>query len=122
MKIFKDIGFSASKKGIEVGTLRHKIVSQNIANISTPDYVSGEVVFEKLSNFEFKLQGACTNQAHLPIGRSGLDKINPLVLKSGSVDIDREMVNLAKNSINWNANIKLLGFKYKMLLMAINGR
>ena len=120
--IFGDVGFLTIKKGIEVGALKHRIIAQNIANLSTPGYGAGEVVFEELLGLEFKLQGTYTHPAHLPIGRSELEKVEPIISRTDSIDIDREMVRLAKNSINWNANIQLLGFKYRMLLSAIRGR
>ncbi|MCK4306911.1 flagellar basal body rod protein FlgB [candidate division WOR-3 bacterium] len=120
--IFGDIGFLALKKGLEVGALRHNVIAQNIANLSTPEYLAGEVVFEELLNLESKLPATLTHSAHLPTGRSQIERVKPFISSSGTVDIDREMVRLAKNSISWNTYTQLLSLKYKMLLSAIQRR
>lgn len=132
-EFFGDIGFVAAKKGLSAAFLREKVISQNIANITTPGYESKEVRFEELLREEvgFKLSAVRTHPAHLLVGKRDLGDVEPEIVKSSvailpgavnNVDIDREMVELAKNSIDWDGMVSLLSYKYRMLRASITGK
>ena len=133
--IFNDTGFGSVKKGLDVSYLRNKVIAQNISNVSTPGYPASKVNFEELldEKLGFKLSGKRTDQKHLPVGRSnnGIEKVNPVVetpdipIPSGkvnNVEIDQEIVSLAKNSLDWETYINLISFKYRLLTSSINRR
>jgi flagellar basal-body rod protein FlgB len=130
--IFNDMGFGAVKKGLDVSSLRNKVIAQNISNVSTPGYSTSKVKFEELldEKLGFKLSGVRTNQMHLPVGRANNDinNVNPVVetstapIPSGkinNIDIDKEIVELAKNSLNWDTYVNLISFKYRLLTTSI---
>ncbi|MDD2889862.1 MAG: flagellar basal body rod protein FlgB [bacterium] len=130
--IFNDIGFDATKKGLDVSSLRNKVIAQNISNVSTPGYSASKVKFEELldEKLGFKLAGTRTNQNHLPVGRANNDihNINPVVEAStapipagkvNNIEIDKEIVELAKNSLNWDTYVNLISFKYRLLSASI---
>ncbi|MFA5032185.1 MAG: flagellar basal body rod protein FlgB [bacterium] len=130
--IFNDMGFGATKKGLDVSALRNKVIAQNISNVSTPGYSSSKVKFEELldEKLGFKLSGTRTNQSHLPVGRANneINNVNPLVETStdpipagkvNNIEIDKEIVSLAKNSLDWDTYVNLISFKYRLLTLSI---
>lgn len=128
--IFGDIGFWSAKKGLDVSSLRQKVIAQNVANVTTPGYGAMEVKFEEIlqEKLKFKLSGSRTHPMHLPIGRARITEVEPEVVMSSApippgkvnnVEIDKEMVELAKNSLNWDAYTNLLSFKYRLLTQSI---
>ena len=127
--IFSDIGFLALRKGLEVGTLRQEILSTNISNITTPNYKSREVKFEELlkDRLSFKISMIQTHPMHLSTGR---ERLEPVVAFSdrdvptgsvNNVDLDHDMVELAKNSLSWDTLIRLLSLKYRTLMSSVTG-
>lgn len=103
------------QKGLDASWLRNKVITNNIANVDTPGFKASSVDFET----EFK-------QA-LESGRS-LDNVEPSVVTDNStsyradgnnVDIDKENVDLAKNSIYYNELIEQVSSEFKRLNSAI---
>jgi flagellar basal-body rod protein FlgB len=97
---------------------RQKVISSNIANINTPNYKAKDLVFEQelkkaqnKNSDELKL--TITNPMHIASFEDTTTKpLQPkLVQKSGlkvqndgnNVNLDREMSDMAKNSVMFNA-------------------
>lgn len=112
-------------------SLRHKVLTNNIANVNTPGFKRSEVVFEdRLAEAMAgkKLALARTNAKHLPGGRGGssapavvTDATTSLRTDGNNVDIDAEMANVAKNTIYYDAVAQMLGRYYTNLKSAIKG-
>lgn len=117
------------EKALSASSLRQKVISNNIANVNTPDYKKSEVSFEDMLQSAMsgeKLPMVQTNSKHLssqPIGipNPKLNVIgNTSLRKDGNnVDIDVEMANLAKNSIYYNAVVHQLSSYYLGIKSAI---
>lgn len=123
--------FSVLEQGINAASLRHKVVSNNIANVNTPGFKKSEVIFENLLQDELNgrrgLALAKTNGSHLSnrVSESGAPFINTINSTSfrtdgNNVDIDIEMANLAKNNIYYNALVTQLSKHLAGLKSAIN--
>jgi flagellar basal-body rod protein FlgB len=113
-------------KGLDASAQRSRAISNNIANVATPDYKRKEVSFEDQVQqaMKKKLSGEQTDKGHTEISkRADLERISPRIFESSdqtlageinNVDIDMEMAKLAENQIKYNYSIKFSGFdKYQ---------
>ena len=127
---------SVLQNAMGAATLRQKVISNNIANVNTPNFKKSEVMFEDLLSQELddsnagKLKMARTNEKHLPL-KKGLKNVQPVVdqinetsmrTDKNNVDIEIEMANLAKNSIYYNAVAARLSSYTSTLKQVIEGR
>ena len=75
---------SVLQNAMGAATLRQKVISNNIANVNTPNFKKSEVMFEDLLSQELddsnagKLKMARTNEKHLPL-KKGLKNVQPVV-------------------------------------------
>ena len=101
---------------LQQAELRHKVVSQNIANVNTPGYRNLEVRFDET------LQGAGGTpdaSAAAMIGETG----GLVVREDGNnVDLDRELGKLTKNSMEFETFSHLLVARFSLYRSAITGQ
>ena len=101
------------EKALSASSLRHKTISNNIANVNTPKFKRSEVLFEdilqqKMSGTQ-QLDLAKTNEKHISTQSQALAPTMRMVADNSfrtdgnNVDIDIEMANMAKNSIYYDA-------------------
>ena len=136
-------------RGLEVTWLRNEVISNNIANIDTPGFKSSEVEFEhifsdalnnilptgddalRLTNEMHigseRTRLATTHEGHIAIG--GNLEPSPVVVTNdddslrydeNNVDIEHEMAELAKNTIEYYALISKVNSEFTKLNTAIN--
>ncbi|HDM76226.1 MAG TPA: flagellar basal body rod protein FlgB [Deltaproteobacteria bacterium] len=101
----------------------HELISSNIANIDTPNYVAKKLSFdETLERFmsDFTPSLRTTNPKHFSFGAGGPEADNFVVDETGEVDIDKELSRLAENSIHYQALVNILSKKFTMLKLAIS--
>ncbi|HEX7510203.1 MAG TPA: flagellar basal body rod protein FlgB [Chitinivibrionales bacterium] len=121
-------------KSLDASMLRSRVIANNIANINTPGYQRVEVSFEdalRKALDKSTVQGARTDDKHLPIGNMDLSGVNakaykPLdpTLASGvnNVDIDKEMADLAQTQIQFNFSVKFAKSQYNKLNASIQAK
>lgn len=121
-------------KSLDAGMLRARVIANNIANVTTPEFKRVEVSFENqlrkaLDNT--RLKGMRTDSKHLDIGRKSLTDLKPYAYKpvdpslpSGvnNVDIDMEMSKLAENQLMYNFGMRFLKGMYSKLNAAIQSK
>ncbi|QDR80484.1 flagellar basal body rod protein FlgB [Sporomusa termitida] len=129
--LLKSTQVSVLEKALDAASLRHKVISNNIANVNTPKFKKSEVSFEDQLALALKPHNtsiARTHERHLPL-RSGLKNVEPTVntittttLRSdgNNVDIDSEMASLSKNSIYYDAVAQQLNKYFSGIKSAIN--
>ena len=100
-------------KGLDVASKRQTVISNNIANVNTPGYKRQFVTFEdqmaKALDNKSELRGLRSDERHFPINDSTFMVTQPrVVLDRGkimrndhNVDVDMEMSDLAKNTMNY---------------------
>jgi flagellar basal-body rod protein FlgB len=106
---------------------RHAAISANVANADTPGYSAVDVSFSAaLEGAGLRL--ATTHANHLG-GQRNLQLRDRLQLSGGEprrdgndVDIDAEMVKLARNQIEYQFLTRRLGGKFQKIKEAISGR
>ena len=124
-------------RGMQAATMRHEVISDNIANVNTPKFKRSYVTFEDLLAKELhlddeqgKLDIVRTHDRHLPIPMRGkaqpvieMDDTTTLRVDHNNVDIDVEMANMAKNQLYYNAMATQLGgFVTKMKNVMTSGQ
>ena len=105
------------QRGLQAATLRHEVISDNIANVNTPRFKKRDVVFEELLAEELaptpqgKLEMVRTHDQHMPkppgdkraMAVIRLEDADTMRVDGNNVDVDLEMANLAKNQLYYNA-------------------
>lgn len=110
---------------LDAAQLRHTAISNNIANANTPGYTRQKV------NFEDQLvsaSAALRTGSNAPGLSSLLGSISPVLAADtstgadlqGGVELEREMAELAKNVVRYEALLKGLGKEMSILSIAIN--
>jgi flagellar basal-body rod protein FlgB len=105
-------GTGMLEKSLDAATLRQQVISNNIAHVNVAGYRPQAVLFEE------KLKQLCDDAEEDDPASGGwpsaeaVNNCSPeLQTKDGKVDINREMTNLAKNQILYNALVqKLSGY------------
>jgi flagellar basal-body rod protein FlgB len=124
-------------KSIDLRARQHNLISSNIANAETPNYVPKALAFED------ELQGALkadpgvapltTNARHISLkGSSGrIQSVTGRVVETpattpgndgNAVELEGEMSRMAENQIMFNASVQILTKKFEGLRTAIKGQ
>jgi flagellar basal-body rod protein FlgB len=130
LDLFGSVSFRAIERGLEGAQLRQKTISQNIANVDTPNYKAKQVSFrhtldDAMNQSPFKAYR--TNDQHIEFGTTKTSQIietNRSTIfnhNQNNVDIDLEMAELAKNQIYYNALIERLNGRFNSLQTVIKG-
>jgi len=125
---------SLLERSLDLRSLNQRVLASNIANMDTPNYKAVELgVAEEMNRKKESNPGiplVRTHVNHLPIQNRSNTSIKLKAAKApdfnlrgdgNTVDIDRTMGNLAKNTLLYNAAAQLLSNKFKGLKNAIKG-
>ena len=135
-QIMSSSALSAMSRGLQAANLRQEVISNNIANVNTPNFKKSDVVFEDLLAKELnpgqsgKLEMVRTNDRHLPAGADApasakIERQDTTTMRvdNNNVDIDSEMAGLAKNQLYYNAmSTQLGGFISRMKNVITSGQ
>ena len=121
-QIMGSSALSAMSRGLQAANLRQEVISNNIANVNTPNFKKSDVVFEDLLAKELnpgqsgKLEMVRTNDRHLPAGADApasakIERQDTTTMRvdNNNVDVDTEMAELSKNHIYYNALAREMG-------------
>ena len=104
-------------RALKASEIRNEIITENIANVTTPGYKRKYVSFEtELGNAmqDPKFKKADANKVDIKV----LEDNKTSYRKDGNnVDIDVEMAELAKNTIKYNALIQMSSYKKIMMIL-----
>ena len=120
--IYSAENYILSKKLLDAAHIRHEALSNNIANAETPGYKRRDlpVTFEKELN-EAVSRGDKQKMRDMGI-RTEIDRrTKPIRLDGNNVELDREMLEMNRNNLNYNFLAQLVGGKIKTLNKAIKG-
>ncbi len=124
-----DSTIGSLERALHFSTAKNKAISQNIANVDTPNYKAKRVVFKDILNEEKAdiFQAKRSHKKHIPfsLGNHGykvLENRHTMYNHNGNnVDIDHEMSTLAENQIYYNSLIDRLNGKMQSLQTVIRG-
>ncbi|USK61959.1 flagellar basal body rod protein FlgB [Peribacillus asahii] len=127
MELFSNT-FRNLENSLDYSSMKQKVISQNIANVDTPNYKAKNVT---TSSFKEALQASMdnyrTDQRHFEFSTKSnssaiVTQQNVTYNNNGnSVDIDKEMTALATNQIYYNAVTDRLSGKFSSLQNVIRG-
>ncbi|MBP3039457.1 flagellar basal body rod protein FlgB [Bacillaceae bacterium Marseille-Q3522] len=127
MNLFSNT-FSLLENGLNYSATKQKVISQNIANVDTPNYKAKDVRFQDaLQQAQNKFQAYRTDKRHFEFsnysnGGTIITKQDVSYNENGnSVDIDNEMADLASNQIYYHALIDRINGKFSSLENVIKG-
>ncbi|MFC1693880.1 flagellar basal body rod protein FlgB [Candidatus Latescibacterota bacterium] len=120
------------EKMLDKAALTQRVIASNVANIGTPGYERLGVSFDEKLNKAMRpelMHIKRTDPRHLPDPHLPL-KLRPEVAKVengywngiNNVNIDQEMVDLAKNQLDFNIAAKIKSIRINQLRTAIRGR
>lgn len=137
-------------RGMQVTWLRNEVIQNNIANADTVGFKASEVEFENyfadalaydneassslVTTHDRHISGrpmlVTTDDKHIPLGRKiAVDDIKPTIVTDentairydeNNVDVEHEMVELAKNTIEYYALVNKVNSEFKKLDTAMN--
>jgi flagellar basal-body rod protein FlgB len=133
MKLF-DTTLARLERSLDVRLARHNVLSANVANVDTPGYTAKDVDFQAAMAAADKTAGSAESMTlATPEGGTSIASAGgsiasksaeiPLVDAAGSapsmdgnkVDLDRTMVALAENSMQYGASARAAGKKLAIL-------
>lgn len=121
--LLSDVPSQALAAALRGAAARHKALANNVANVDTPGFIRTDV------EFEGALASALQRARRAP--RRAAEAFSALPLQprrdrsvfaradGNSVDIDREMVALARNALRYQAASEALSARIRMLRSAI---
>lgn len=122
-------GFGIFNKALDYYWERSKVIDSNIANINTPEYKRKDVVFSDVLKDKQKIstiEGYATNERHIKINtqparqyETSVDKNTRSRIDGNNVDLDLEMIEQSKNSINYNTSVEQMQSMFKRLKSVI---
>lgn len=120
------------EKSLNASSLRQKVLTNNIANVDTPEFKRSDVDFNKvlgeaIGHVEGELPLKITSERHLQ--KSALnsnvvveDQSTAYRTDGNNVDIDKEMVNVAENGIYYNSVTRAISAQLSHLRTVITQR
>lgn len=121
------------EKGLDVESLRRKVIANNIANVDVPHFKRSEVNFEselqraimERKDPSNRLPAKMSDRRHIPFyvprdikgvqPRINLDYNTTNRNDGNNVDIEKEIVDGTKNQMRYNAFIAAINNKFRML-------
>ena len=105
---------------LDVASLRHRVIAQNVANVNTPGYHALAVTFEDAFARALSWQG-----------QEAAEQVQPQIVESAdgperadgnNVDIDVEMAALSKNTLLYRTFAQILSAHLAIQRSAITGQ
>lgn len=120
-------------KGLDASSQRQRVLSNNVANIDTPNFKRSDIDFQKvlgqaLGEVGDDLPLKVTSPLHLQKPEAA--NLSGVVTEQGSsfrtdgnnVDIEREMTNVAENGLYYNSVTQAVSSQLGLLRMVIQQR
>ena len=122
MNIGIDKSATLLEKMLDVSSIKHKVIANNIANVNTPGYKKMDVSFadqlEKALN-ESSVNKFDALQPKIVISKE--DTSETVRNDGNNVDMDKEVSSLVKNTLSYSIFTQLLAKKYEGIKSAIEG-
>lgn len=118
------------ENSLDYASTKNRVISNNIANVDTPNYKAKDVVFKNILDdaVQSNLEAKKTNDKHLSFHSESnstyrvITKNNTIYNHNGNnVDIDKQMSDLAKNQIYYNSLVDRMNGKFNSLRTVIRG-
>lgn len=121
--LFNDADYQGMRAMLEVSQARHNALAGNVANVNTPGYQRRDVSGAFQDELQRALQSANPQELNQLKPKTELDTSTPSFrLDGNNVNLEREMVEIAKNGAQHEVSAAMIAKRYSMLRLAITGR
>ncbi|MFQ5483273.1 MAG: flagellar basal body rod protein FlgB [Nitrospinaceae bacterium] len=129
--LFSDRVPAMLKKALDFQSKRHLLTASNISNLDTPGYKAKDLDFESqlrdAVGSESDLDLVVTQEGHMGSGPAAVKELTPEVFEDpaaakangNNVDLDKEMMKLAENQIDYNATSQLMSKRGSTIRAAV---
>lgn len=119
--LFGDVTTVTLAKCLDAAAINHQVIANNIANVETPGFTRSEIRFEaKLKEaLESGSSDAILERVQSIDLEAQLDRTSPARPDGNNVTIDKEMADLTRNSLRYDALVQLMNLKGNMLRTVI---
>lgn len=105
-------------QAIEFTQQNHRVISQNLANVNTPNYQTRQLSFEEFLKTIERPKTAQNQPVRFEVGLAeGL----AVRADGNNVDLDSELANIKRNDLIFQTLTQLMGSKMDMMKSAIRG-
>jgi flagellar basal-body rod protein FlgB len=122
-RVLQDLSQSVLVKAMDATAMRHRAISNNIANVETPGYVRQKVSFEQELHQALETPDVMERAREMQIDtlrpETTNDVTSPLRENGNNVDADKEMAALAENTLDYQAILQTYNMRDQMLRSAI---
>ena len=120
--LFATDNYTAVKKMMDVSAMRHAAIASNIANVSTPGYKRVDLSKSFEDELKARINSRDADAITSAVPRTELDTMTPATRADGNnVQIDRELLEMSTNTMNFDALTNFASGSLKQLKMAITG-
>lgn len=112
--------FDVLAKLVDVSTVRHRVLANNIANVNTPGFKRMDLHFEETLASQLKRDGKIDLQ--MASAEVRVDKKSPSRVDGNNVDIDNEIGTMQKNLLLHNTYLQIISNRSSQMRQAISGR
>ncbi|MDC3414142.1 flagellar basal body rod protein FlgB [Aquibacillus sp. 3ASR75-11] len=120
------------EQSLDYASLKNKTISNNIANVDTPNFKTKEVAFKSILNETLQsstFRAKRTNPKHIAFGSNVNESTFKITTNQSTtynqngnnVDMDKEMTELAKNQIYYQSLVDRINGKFSSLQTVIRG-
>jgi flagellar basal-body rod protein FlgB len=102
---------------MDAAALRHKVIAQNVANVNTPGYRRLAVEFEDELAKALGTPGGAGRVTPKVVIADGPERVD-----GNTVDLDREMGDLTKNGLLYQAAAQIIASRLAAMRSAVSGR
>ena len=108
---------------MDVSAMRHAAIASNLANVSTPGYKRVDLSKSFEDELKARINSRDAEAISSSVPRTETDTMTPETRADGNnVQIDRELLELSTNTMNFDALTNFASGSLKQLKMAITGR
>jgi flagellar basal-body rod protein FlgB len=130
-----DQTLTTAARALNLGARRHELIISNLANADTPGYKAFDLEMKEAITAQ-ATKGttahlAQTHPVHIPVGPSQNDHLRSYLVQNedpnnmrgdgNTVNMEREMANLAENQLMYKASAQIVAKKFQSLKSVIQG-
>ena len=101
------------EKALSVRSFYHKILSENIANVETPNYKEKDIDF--LGEIQRQMAGTPNIEVKEKTDDDGINRLD-----GNTVNIEKQMVKMTENNMIYNSLVQVITKKFSMMRYMIN--
>jgi flagellar basal-body rod protein FlgB len=107
---------------LELISVSHQLTAGNLANATTPRYVAKELAFQKAlqeSMQDQQVKLTASDPGHIAPEGSAVTSAGAEIRDEGPVSVEREMMKLVRNNVDYQFMVAMLNKKFAMLKNAV---